>query len=221
MSLKIWTNIDNYFTHCFIPEDEILQAVLQNCKQNELPDIQVSNHQAMFLHILVKMQKAKNILEVGTLGGYSSIHMARALENDGHLTTIEYEEKHAKVAAENFKIAGLSHKITLIHNDGKSALKKLIAEEHRAFDFVFLDADKRSNPIYLELCLKLVKKGAVIICDNIVREGEIITCHTDDKDVEGIRHFCKNLSQKHHIITSAIQTVGSKGHDGFSISFVQ
>ncbi len=218
---KVWENIDDYFSNCFIKEDKILQAVLENCKQKGLPDIRVSNHQAMLLHILVKMQQAKNILEIGTLGGYSAIHMARALGEDGHLTTVEYEREHAEVAAENFEKAGLRDKITLIHSDGKSALQKLIAKNGPAFDFVFLDADKRSNPVYLELCLQLVKKGAVIVCDNIVREGQIMDSYTEDKDIQGIRKFCQTISQKDHLITSAIQTVGSKGYDGFSLTFVQ
>lgn len=217
----MWKDVDNYFADCFLKEDKILEAVLANCQKNELPDIHVSNHQAMLLHILVKMQKAKKVLEIGTLGGYSSIHMARALSDDGHLTTIEYEKKHAQVAAENFKMAGLSDKITLIHKDGKSALKTLIEEGHKDFDFVFMDADKQSNSIYLELCLKLVKKGAVIICDNIVREGYVIDADSDDEQVQGARKFCENLSHKGKVITSAIQTVGSKGYDGFSISFVE
>ncbi len=216
----MWRKVDNYFADCFFKEDKILEFVLENCQKNGLPDIQVSSHQGMLLHILAKMQKAKKILEIGTLGGYSSIHMARALDDEGHLTTIEYEEKHAKVAAENFNQAGLSDKITLIHKDGKSALNALIDAGEKDFDFVFIDADKPSNSTYLELSLKLAKKGAVIICDNIVREGHVIDAASHDEQVQGARQFCENISHKEKLITAGLQTVGSKGYDGFSISFV-
>lgn len=221
MNLKTWLAVDHYFSDCFTPEDEIAKAILANCKRENLPDIQVSSHQAMLLHIFIKMQKAKNVLEIGTLGGYSTIHMARALDDDGHITTIEYDKKHAKVAADNFKQAGLSEKITLINSDGESVLKQMIKEEAPAFDFIFLDADKKSNPIYLELCLQLVRPGSVIICDNIVRNGEVLDENSSDENVQGIRNFCHDISQKSNLITSAIQTVGSKGYDGFSITFIQ
>ncbi|MTH55021.1 methyltransferase domain-containing protein [Bacillus mangrovi] len=213
---EIWSQVDHYFTSKLHPEDPVMDAVLQANTDAGLPAIDVSPTQGKLLYLLAKMKGAKNILEIGTLGGYSSIWLARALPEDGRLTTLEYSPKHAETARKNIEHAGLSDKIEIVVGAALDTLPTL----SKGFDFIFIDADKPNNPGYLEWALKLAQPGAVVIGDNVVRDGRIVDEGQDDS-VEGTKKFFDLLSASSEIDSTAIQTVGSKGYDGFSLGIVK
>ncbi|MGM0601115.1 MAG: O-methyltransferase [Candidatus Rifleibacteriota bacterium] len=217
---KTWTKVDDFFCDSFALQDKALKQVLLNCEKEGLPQIQISACQGQFLHLLAKVQGAGRILEIGTLGGYSSIFLARALKENGVLYTIEALEKHSSVAAKNFEICGVSDKIKLINNDATQALYDLIDKGCEPFDLIFIDADKDNYPIYLELVLKLTRPGSVIVADNIVRDGELINKESQDPCVQGVRKYCQILSENKQTETTGIQTVGPKGYDGFTLTIV-
>ncbi len=221
MNLECWTSVDQYFTNLFVDEDDILNNVLLNNEKAGLPPIDVSPSQGKYLQITAKLMKAKRILEIGTLGGYSTIWLARALPKDGYLLTLESEEEHAKVARNNIKDAGLESIIELSVGDATDTLKELCSSKESPFDLIFIDADKRSNPEYLELSLKLAKKGTLIICDNVVRNGGVIDVNTTNRDIMGIQKFNKIVSANKNLDATAIQTVDRKGYDGFVMILVE
>jgi predicted O-methyltransferase YrrM len=216
-----WTNVDRYFEERFNLNDEVLTQVLHNCEANGLPQYQVTAAQGKLLHLYARMCNAKRILEIGTLGGYSAIWFARSFQNEGTVVTIEADTKHAETATQNFELAGLKNHIQLIQNDARAALQELIAQKAEPFDLIFIDADKPSNPIYLELTLKLSKPGTVIIFDNVVRDGEVSNGESADQNVLGTRKLCGDLANNPSLSSTAIQTVGSKGYDGFSLTIVE
>lgn len=216
---NVWTEVDKYFEVKFLGKDTILDDILQRSRAAGLPPHSVSPCQAQFLAIIARIAGAKRILEIGTLGGYSTTWLARALPIDGTIVTIESNAVHANVARQSFAAAGLEGKIRLIHNDAKVALAKLIDEGQEPFDLVFIDADKPSNPTYLELTLQLVHSGTVIIGDNVVREGAVSDARSDDAKVIGVRKYCDDLATR-GLMSTGLQTVGSKGYDGFTISIV-
>ncbi|MCH8977864.1 MAG: O-methyltransferase [Armatimonadetes bacterium] len=218
MPIEQWTAVDSYFEDLLIGNDPVLQAALADSDAAGLPAINVTPTQGKLLHILVKMQRAKNVLEIGTLGGYSTIWMARALPENGKLTTIEYEKKHADVAAKNIDRAGLSDKVEIINAAAIEALPSLTAKA--PFDLVFVDADKESTAAYFAWAMKLSRPGTVIIVDNVVRKGEVIDQNSEDESVQGIRRFHDVLSADPRATATAIQTVGAKGYDGFTIVIV-
>ncbi|KZZ84434.1 O-methyltransferase [Bacillus sp. SJS] len=215
---ELWKDVDHYFSTKLHPADPIMDAVLKANTDANLPSIDVSPNQGKLLYLLAKLKGAKNILEVGTLGGYSSIWLARALPDDGHLTTLEFDPKHAKVAKENIRNAGLEKKIDVVVG---AALDTLPSLKGKAFDFIFIDADKPNNPHYLKWALELSKPGAVIIGDNVVREGHVMDENHDDPSVQGVRQFIDLLSDDPRIDSTAIQTVGAKGYDGFALGIVK
>ncbi|WP_129689069.1 O-methyltransferase [Gottfriedia acidiceleris] len=216
----IWNDVDEYFIEKLIPNDPILENVLLANYQAGLPSIDVSPTQGKLLYLLAKVKGAKNILEIGTLGGYSSIWLARALPEDGKLTTLEISHEYAKVAKQNIIEAKLQDKVEIII--GK-ALKTLPAlkESKYLFDFIFIDADKPNNPHYLKWALKLASSGALIIVDNVVRNGEVIYETSHDESVKGVRQLMDLIATDSRIDTTAIQTVGLKGYDGFVIGVVK
>ena len=219
--LNKWNDVDLYFNRKLHKADPIMDSVLKANEVANLPAIDVSESQGKLLHLLVKMKGASNVLEIGTLGGYSSIWMARALPEKGRLTTLEYSEEHAKVAAENMKQAGVDHKIDILVGAALDTLPTLEEKGYAPFDFVFIDADKINNPHYLKWALQLSKPGAVIITDNVVRSGEVINSESDDESVKGVRQFIDVLAKESRIDSTAIQTVGSKGYDGFVLGIVK
>ncbi|OEH92779.1 O-methyltransferase [Bacillus solimangrovi] len=216
-----WTEVDMYFINKLIAFDSNFDYVLKNNKKAGLPEIDVSPTQGKLLHLLAKMKGAKTILEIGTLGGYSSIWLGNALPDDGCLVTLEYNEKHVKVANENIKKAGLDHKIKIIEGPALETLPTLESKGFTSFDFIFIDADKPSNPYYLNWALKLSKPGTVIIVDNVVRNGHVVDSEGVDQSVLGTRQLIDLLSEEPRIDATAIQTVGSKGYDGFVIGIVK
>lgn len=221
MQQNTWSRVDDFFTEQFSFEDEILNTVLQNSAKKGLPPHNVSPCQGMFLHIIAIATKARRILEIGTLGGYSTIWLARAIGEQGQVVTIESEPKHTEVAAQNFRIAKLSERINLQHGKASTILKELISNKVEAFDLVFIDADKPSNPVYLNLAVQLSKPGTIIVGDNVVRNGEVANASSNDPNVIGVRQFCRDLSSNQSLLSTGIQTVGGKGYDGFTISVVR
>lgn len=219
MSSATWTSVDRYFQNAFLPTDEILQKVLERCRQAGLPDINVSPCQGQLLAILTKISNVKRILEVGTLGGYSTIWFARALPSDGMILSIELMDEYAKLARENLTLAQVDRKAMVICGDARSVMQQLIDDAVKPFDLIFIDADKPSNPAYLALAAKLTRSGTIVISDNVVREGAVTDENTEDPKVIGVRQFCEDLKTLGWEST-AIQTVGVKGYDGFSISIV-
>ncbi|AYE51273.1 O-methyltransferase [Priestia megaterium] len=218
---EIWNEVDLYMNDKLIQPDPILDEVLKANQEAELPAIDVSPSQGKFLHLLASLKGAKRILEIGTLGGYSTIWLARALPIDGQLITLELSAQHAEVARANLKRAGVSHLVEVIVGPGLDTLAVLKDKGTDPFDLIFIDADKPNNPNYLKWALELSKRGSLIICDNVVRQGHVVNSESEDENVKGIRQFMNALAQEKRISATAIQTVGSKGYDGFIVGVVE
>jgi len=208
-----WARSDHYHNSFLLREDQKLDAALEFSEKNGLPPIAVSQAQGKFLKLLLHSISAKRVLEVGTLGGYSSIWMAQGLPSDGSITTLEISQKHADVAIENIKRAGFSDKIKVIVGPGADTLKTLSPSP--PYDLVFIDADKPSNLIYFEEAKRLVKKGGVIIVDNVVRNGRVGDPSYSDENVEGVRKLLKAVKDDSEVDATTIGTVGEKGYDGY------
>ncbi len=220
MNQDLWTAVDRYITSNLIPADQTVDNVLEANARAGLPSIDVSPTQGKLLHLLARMQGAKRILEIGTLGGYSTIWLARALPPDGKLVTLELDPKHAGIAATNIHRAGLTPLVDLRVGPALDSLAQLHAEG-ATFDFIFLDADKPNNPVYLEWAMKLARPGTVIIGDNVIREGDILKADSTDPRVTGTRLFFEKLGTHPRLDATAIQTLGSKGYDGFALAIVK
>jgi len=185
-----------------------------------LPAIQVTPTQGKLLHVLARLVGARNILEIGTLGGYSTIWMARALPPGGHVLTLEADMKHAEVARKNFDRAGLGSVIALRFGPALETLPKIAAEGREPFDLVFIDANKSPMAEYFGWALKLSRRGSVIVADNVIRDGAVIDTSSDDPDILGVRRFNARLAAEPRVSATEIQTVGSKGYDGFALAVV-
>jgi len=219
--LAQWTAVDNYFAATQIPPDAALDAALADSTAAGLPPINVAPNQGKLLHLLARVAGARRVLEIGTLGGYSTIWLARALPAGGKVITLEINETNAAVARKNIERAGLSDRIQVILGRAADSLATLIADKTEAFDFVFIDADKPSNSQYLELSLKLAHKGTIIVVDNVVRRGGVIDASSTDANVQGARQFVETLSKDRRLNATTLQTVGSKGWDGFTMIVVE
>ena len=218
MNEKTWKEVDQYFTAKLHKKDQLMNEVMKASEEAQMPSIDVSPSQGKMLHMLVKMKGAKRILEIGTLGGYSSIWMGRALPENGSLITLEYSEKHAEVARGNIRKAGLENKVKILTG---AALDTLPSLKGQKFDFIFIDADKKNNPHYIKWAIELSEPGTVIITDNVVRGGRVIDAKSPDENIKGVRTFIDILSDSELIDSTAIQTVGTKGYDGFVIGIVK
>ena len=216
MSQKIWTTVDSYLAETLIPADPILEAALAANAAAELPSIDVSPTQGKFLHLLATIHGAKRILEVGTLGGYSTIWLARALPGDGKLISLEFAPKHAAVAQSNIRNAGLSNIVEIRIGAAADSLAQLHKEGAQPFDMIFIDADKPNNPTYLEWAVKLSRKGTLIVVDNVIRDGAIADAENTDPAITGTRKMFEMLAANSSLEATALQTVGSKGYDGFA-----
>lgn len=212
-----WTAVDQYIANLLVPSDPALEAALKASTEAGLPQIQVSPPQGKLLHLLALGLGARNILELGTLGGYSTIWMARALPTGGKLITLEADAKHAEVARANIARAGLAGVVELRLGKAMDTLPKLVSEGRGPFDLIFIDADKGGYPDYLTWALKLSRRGSVIIADNVVRKGAVTDAASGDADVQGIRRFYEMVAREPRVSATAIQTVGSKGYDGFAM----
>lgn len=220
MNQEQWTAVDRYFTDLLVPSDPALDTALQTSAAAGLPPQNVSPNQGKLLLLLAQIQGARSILEIGTLGGYSTIWLARALPSDGRLITLEADPKHAEVARANIAHAGLSKLVDLRLGQALSTLPQIAAENQGPFDLIFIDADKPSNPEYFAWALKLSRRGSLIIADNVVRNGAVIDVASSDPSVQGVRRFNELLASEPRVNATAIQTVGSKGYDGFAIAIV-
>jgi predicted O-methyltransferase YrrM len=220
MNPSQWTLVDQYITELFIPNDPVLEATLKASEAAGLPPHQVSANEGKLLMLLAQMQGARSILEIGTLGGYSTIWLARALPADGHLITLEADPRHADVARSNITHAGFGDRLEVRVGPALESLPQLSEADGVPFDLIFIDADKPNNPDYLLWALKLSRRGSVIIADNVVRGGNVIDADSSDASVQGIRRFSNLLAAEPRVSATAIQTVGSKGYDGFAIALV-
>lgn len=220
MSKELWSSIDRYISDHLIRADVVLDAAVASSTAAGLPDIAVAPSQGKWLHLLARMQGATRILELGTLGGYSTIWLARALPPNGRVVSLEFEPKHAEVARANLARAGLSSIAEVRVGKALDLLPVLAAEGVGPFDLTFIDADKANIPAYFEWALKLSRRGSVIIVDNVVRKGALIDASTADPAVLGVRQLHELVARESRVSATTLQTVGAKGHDGFLFALV-
>lgn len=221
MDQNRWTAVDRYLADTLIAPDHGTDEALEANACAGLPAIDVSPNQGKLLHLLARIQGAKRILEIGTLGGYSTIWLARALPTEGQLITLELEQKHATVARSNLERAGVSSLVDIRVGPALDSLAALYAEQPAPFDLIFLDADKPNNPHYLDWAVKLSRPGTLLIGDNVIRDGAIIDPADTDPRVTGTRIFLEKLGKHPRLESTAIQTVGVKGYDGFAMAIVK
>jgi predicted O-methyltransferase YrrM len=217
MSRDLWSAVDRYVEGALLPPDPVLEAALQANASAGLPAIDVAPNQGKLLHLIAQMLGARSILEIGTLGGYSTIWLARALPVGGKLVTLEADPQHAEVARANVARAGLTPVVDVRVGQ---ALDTLPALAGQLFDLVFIDADKPNNPAYLAWALRLTRPGSVIVVDNVVRQGGILDATSEDPRIQGTRSMFEAIAREPRLEATAIQTVGSKGHDGFVLARV-
>jgi predicted O-methyltransferase YrrM len=215
-----WTAVDHYISNLLIPEDEAFQFAVKRSVERGLPLYNVAPNQGKLLMILARSIGAKAILEVGTLGGYSTIWLAKSLPENGYLLTLEINPDYAKVANENIAQAGFSHLVDLRVGDANQSLETIRQDKEGLFDFIFIDADKQSNVNYFNHALELSHPGSLIVIDNVIRNGAVIDDDSSDSSVQGVRKLNKRLTAEDRVTATSIQTVGEKGYDGFTIVFV-
>ncbi|MFI0810167.1 O-methyltransferase [Streptomyces echinatus] len=217
---QLWDDVDDYFISHLSPDDDALRAALRESEAAGLPAIAVTAAQGKFLQLLAQVQGARNVLEIGTLGGYSTIWMARALPEDGRLISLEYNAKHADVATRNIARAGLERIVEVRVGPALESLPKLADENPAPFDLVFIDADKANNAHYVEWALRLTRAGSLIIVDNVVRGGRVTEADSTEPDVAGTRAAIELIAGHPRLSGTALQTVGQKGYDGFALARV-
>jgi predicted O-methyltransferase YrrM len=218
MDEELWAGVDRYIDNAIVASDDALHAALDTSAARGLPAIAVSPSQGKLIHIMAKAQGARRILEIGTLGGYSTIWLARALPPGGRVITLEADAKHAEVARANIAKAGLAEMVDLRLGEALTTLPTLAGEG--PFDLIFIDADKPNNPNYFKWALKLSRRGSLIIIDNVIRDGEIADKTSRDPSVVGVRRMFDLIAAEPRVSATAIQTVGSKGYDGLAIALV-
>jgi len=219
MSQELWTKVEEYFAPV-VQEDEALRAAAKEGEKAGLPPIAVSPNEGKLLMLIAQIMGARKILEVGTLAGYSTIWLARGLSEGGRLITLEYEEKHADVARKNIERAGLAGIVDIRVGDATKTMPELLKEGAGPFDLIFLDANKDGYPRYFEWALQLSRKHTVIIADNVVRDGGVIDAESKDASIQGVRRLNEMMAAEKRVSATAIQTVGSKGYDGFALALV-
>lgn len=220
METEIFEKVDDYIRDLVGVEDEVLKAADNSIKEANIPPISVSANQGKFLQVMAKACQAKKILEIGTLVGYSTIWMARALPQDGKLISIEFEPLHARVATQNIKRAGLGNVVNIRVGRALDILPQLLDDKEGPFDMIFIDADKTPYKEYFEWALKLSRSGTLIVADNVIRDGKVMDPDSDDEMVQGARRFNAFLATVPEVTATIIQTVGSKMHDGMAIAVV-
>ncbi len=214
------TAVDRYLNETLLPADAVLEAALAANAAAGLPEIDVAPNQGKFLHLLARLCGARRILEIGTLGGYSTIWLARALPHGGRLVTLEFEPKHARVAAANISRAGLAQVVEIRVGAALESLARLVEEGTEPFDMIFIDADKPNNPHYLEWAMKLSRTGTLIVLDNVIRDGEVADAASRDEKAIGVRRCLEMIAAEPRLEATALQTVGSKGWDGFAMALM-
>jgi predicted O-methyltransferase YrrM len=217
-SQELWDAVDAYIGQHLVSEDSALRAATRATVDAGLPQIAVAPNQGKLLYLLARLMKARRVLEIGTLAGYSTIWLARAVAPKGRVVTLEYDPKHAEVARGNIARAKLGKVVDVRVGAALDSLPAL--QRAVPFDLVFIDADKRNIPKYFEWSLKLTRSGALIVVDNVVRKGDVINMENDHPDVLGVRRFNEMLAKSRRVSATTIQTVGSKGHDGITFALV-
>ena len=220
MGQEQWNEVDRYISDQLVPADPVLDAALRDSAAAGLPAIQVSPNQGKLLMLLAQAQRARSILEIGTLGGYSTIWLARALPPDGRLLTLEVEPRHAEVARANLDRAGLGDVVDVRLGRATDTLAQLVAAGSGPYDLAFIDADKPSTADYFAAAVALSRPGTLIVVDNVVRRGEVLDADSADEQVQGIRRMYDAMAAEPRVAATAIQTVGSKGYDGFAFAVV-
>ena len=220
MSQELWTSVDAYVDDLVVRQDAVLAETLAASDAAGLPRISVSPSQGKLLHLLARAIEARNILELGTLGGYSTIWLARALPERGRLVTVEADPRHAVVAGKNIARAGLTWLVDLRVGRALDVLPQIAAEGRGPFDLVFIDADKTGNPDYFAWALRLTRLGSIIIVDNVIRKGAVVDAESTDASVQGVRRLNELIARQSRVSATTIQTVGTKGYDGFTLALV-
>jgi len=220
MNEELWTKVDKYLASQLVSADDALTNALTASDAAGLPQINVAPNQGKLLTLLAKMMGATRVLEIGTLGGYSTIWLARSLPSNGTLISLELEPHHADVARANIERAGLGTLVEILVGPATASLQQLIDDGTEPFDFIFIDADKEGYPKYLALSLLLSRTGTVIVADNVVRDGEVVDADSSDSRVHGVRTFLEQAAANGQLDGTAVQTVGSKGYDGFALLLV-
>jgi len=220
MDTEIFSQVDNYISNLLAPEDKVLTDTIKSLGAEGLPQHSVSPNQGKFLQVMMIVCNAKKVLELGTLGGYSTIWLARALPNNGKVVTIEVDKHHGDVAQKNINNAGLSQKVDLRVGKALDILPQIIAEKDEPFDMIFIDADKPPYAEYFDYALQLSRPGTLIICDNVIREGKVLDSNTIDEKVKGVQRLNKMLSLNTKVTATILQTVGVKEYDGMAIAVV-
>jgi predicted O-methyltransferase YrrM len=215
-----WTEVDDYVERQLLPHDDTLAAALAASRDAGLPALQVSSVQGKLLNLLARAQRARMILEVGSLGGYSTTWLARALPPGGRMVTLELDPRHAQVATANLARAGLDDVVEVRVAPAATSLAALAAEGAGPFDLVFIDADKESNAQYFGWAVRLARPGTLIIVDNVVRQGALLDADSPDADVQGTRRLFEAVAAEPRVDATAVQTVGVKGHDGWLVAVV-
>jgi len=221
MGKKLFKAVDKYIEKLLGGEDGVLKETLKSMVKADIPMISVSSNQGKFLQVMAQISQAKKILELGTLGGYSTIWMGRALPADGYLLSLELEQAHAEIARQNIKNAGLDKIVEVRVGKALDLLPKIEKEKLGPFDMIFIDADKQPYTEYFEWALKLSRSGTLIIADNVIREGKVLDKEPKDDRVVGVKRFNKALSENEQVSATIIQTVGDKEHDGMAIIYVK
>ena len=217
---RLWTAVDDYFSKLLAPPDKYLDAAIKANRKAGLPAIDVSRLQGQHLNLLVRMTQPKRVLEIGTLGGYSTICMGRALPMGGRIVTLEFSPRHAEVARRNLKAAGVLERVEIRVGPALQTLPILEGEGAGPFDFIFIDADKVSNAEYVKWALRLSRVGTTIVVDNVVRDGKVIDAKSKDPDIIGTRRMAEYIAKEPRLSATVMQNVGSKGYDGFLIAVV-
>ena len=220
MTQELWSAVDQYVADTLLKSDDSLESAVKASDEAGLPSIQVSAPQGKFMYLLAKVHGARRILEIGTLGGYSTIWLARALPAGGTLVTMEIDPKHAEVAKANVDRAGVGDKVQVLVGNARDLLPDLERRNDAPFDLTFIDADKASIPFYFESALRMSRPGSLILVDNVVREGAVIQADSEDASVQGVRRLNEMLSANSSIEATVLQTVGVKGYDGLAIALV-
>ncbi len=220
MTQELWTAVDRYVEDLLVGEDPVLVEALKDSDAAGLPSIQVSPAQGKWLYILAFAMKARKILEMGTLGGYSTIWLGRALPEDGHLISLEYEPRHAEVARRNIARAGLERKVDVRVGAALDSLPEIEKEGAGPFDLIFIDADKENYPGYFEWAVKLARPGSLVIADNVVRHGEVVKPESEDPRVHAVRRMMEMMASDGRVSATVLQTVGVKGFDGFAVAVI-
>ena len=220
MNPKLFTDVDRYIADLLAPQDDALRSTIESLDKAGMPQHSVSPNQGKLLYTLALLCNARNILEIGTLGGYSTIWLARALPDRGRLISLEYNSLHAEVAQQNITRAGLKSKVEIRVGKAIELLPKIESESKIPFDLIFIDADKPPYTEYFQWAVKLARPGALIIADNVIREGKILDTNSEDEKVIGVQRFNKMLATNSDVTATILQTIGIKGYDGMAIALV-